>query len=175
MDTKTIGLVMRTPLGWVAAAECEGVIKTLTLPSQTQETAVLALRLKADFERESCVLAYLKNDLDSYFSGKQVDFKCYRIDIDGFSPFLRKVLEVAREIPYGEVRTYGWLAKKAGNPKAARAVGQAMARNPIPLLIPGHRVVAANGGLGGCGGGLKLKRALLELEGVRLPKSREGK
>ncbi len=84
-------------------------------------------------------------------------------------PFDARALAAARKIPYGQVRTYGWLAEAAGRPGAARAAGQAVARNPFPIIIPCHRVIAADGRLGGFGGGLEMKRKLLELEGVRLP------
>lgn len=77
--------------------------------------------------------------------------------------FARKVYRIVSEIPLGEVRTYQWVAKKAGNPRAARAVGQLMKRNPYPLIVPCHRVVAAKG-LGGYALGLKMKKGLLELE-----------
>lgn len=80
------------------------------------------------------------------------------------TPFTRQVLRVVGRIPYGATCTYGAVAARAGHPGAARAVGRAMASNPLPLFIPCHRVVAAGGGLGGFGGGLPLKRALLALE-----------
>jgi len=90
------------------------------------------------------------------------------LDLSGLSPFHRRVLQAARRIPYGRTATYSDLARRVGRPLAARAVGQAMARNPVPLVIPCHRVVASGGGLGGYGGGLDLKRRLLALEGARL-------
>jgi O-6-methylguanine DNA methyltransferase len=71
-----------------------------------------------------------------------------------------------REIPYGQTRSYGWLAARAGKPQAARAVGQAMAANPWPIIVPCHRVVSSNGHLGGYGGGLGMKERLLRLEGA---------
>ena len=80
------------------------------------------------------------------------------------SLFARKVYRVVLNIPLGEVRTYKWVAKKSGKPKAARAVGQLMKRNPYPLLIPCHRVVASNGGLGGYALGVKNKKLLIDLE-----------
>ncbi len=80
------------------------------------------------------------------------------------TPFTKRVYKVVAQIPLGEVRTYAWVASKAGNPKAARAVGQIMKRNPYPLIIPCHRVVAADGKIGGYAYGVKLKKELLELE-----------
>ena len=84
----------------------------------------------------------------------------------GGTPFQRSVWEGIRSIPRGATISYAELARRIGRPGASRAVGQAVGANPIPLLIPCHRVVGANGGLGGFGGGLPMKRALLRQEGV---------
>jgi len=86
------------------------------------------------------------------------------------APFRRLVLEKLREVPRGETVSYGELAARAGNPKAARAVGSACARNPIPIVVPCHRVLPGTGRLGNYGGGPARKRALLELEGVLSPR-----
>ena len=83
---------------------------------------------------------------------------------DGGTPFQRQVWRALEAIPFGETRTYGQIAAAVGNPKAVRAVGQANHRNPIPIFIPCHRVVGADGTLTGYAGGLELKRSLLELE-----------
>ncbi|MEI6631845.1 MAG: MGMT family protein [bacterium] len=80
--------------------------------------------------------------------------------------FAAKVYRVVLSIPLGEVRTYQWVAKKAGRPRAARAVGQALKRNPYPLFVPCHRVVASNGNLGGYVFGSKKKKAILDLERI---------
>ena len=86
------------------------------------------------------------------------------VDLSRLSPFERKVLLLLRQIPRGEVRPYAWLAREAGRPQAARAVGNTMARNPIPLLLPCHRVVPAAGGIGNYAFGSALKRELLRRE-----------
>ena len=88
------------------------------------------------------------------------------IDLSSLSEFQQKVLRALQQVPRGEVRTYAWLARKAGRPGAARAVGNTMARNPVPILVPCHRVVPSAGGIGNFGLGRALKRALLEREGV---------
>ncbi|MFH1888818.1 MAG: MGMT family protein [Candidatus Omnitrophota bacterium] len=82
----------------------------------------------------------------------------------GLSPFTKRVYKTVLSIPLGEVRSYAWVAKKAGKPKATRAVGQILKRNPWPLIIPCHRVIASDGKLGGYSCGLKKKKALLDLE-----------
>ena len=96
------------------------------------------------------------------------DFRPVAVDWNGVSPFFRQVYEVAREIPPGQTRTYGEIAKAVGQPAAAQEVGQAMAKNPVPILVPCHRVSAAGGKLGGFSapGGPVTKAKLLALEGA---------
>ncbi len=89
-----------------------------------------------------------------------------KLDLSGLTPFQRKALEVVKTIPYGETRTYKWVAREMGNPKAARAVGQALKRNPYPIIIPCHRVIRSNGKLGGYSKGTQKKKRLLKEEGV---------
>jgi len=101
-----------------------------------------------------------------YLEGKPVTFTLAELDMSVCSVFHRQVLTQTWQIPRGKVVTYGGLADVLGRAGAARAVGMAMARNPFPLIIPCHRVVRAGGELGGFGGGLPLKKALLEMEGV---------
>jgi len=102
---------------------------------------------------------------EAYLHGKRQEFDL-PLDFDGRTVFHQKVWETLRRIPYGRVRSYGWVARKVGKPQAARAVGAACGANPLPLVVPCHRVVAGDGSLGGFAGGLKLKKRLLVLEGV---------
>ena len=104
-----------------------------------------------------------ENVLDSYFSGRVRRFSI-PCDLQGLTPFTHAVLKITCRIPYGEVRSYRWIAESVGRPKAARAVGNALARNPVPILIPCHRVVRSNGSLGGYALGSKWKKMLLEME-----------
>jgi len=99
----------------------------------------------------------------AYFTGQRVDFPD-RLDLSGATPFQRGVWQAARLIPYGETRSYAWVAGQIGKPKAARAVGQALGRNPLPLIVPCHRVLAADGGIGGFSGGVEMKKYLLAHE-----------
>ncbi len=101
--------------------------------------------------------------LMAYLDGHRVTFPD-RLDLSRATAFQREVWGVARLIPYGETRSYGWVAAQIKRPGAARAVGQALARNPLPIIIPCHRVLASNGNLGGYSGGLEMKRHLLALE-----------
>ena len=106
----------------------------------------------------------------AYLLGQRREFRL-SIDWDCIaSPFQKKVLKALRQVPFGEVISYGDLAKRIGQPGAARAVGTALAHNPIPLVLPCHRVVRRDGSLGGFSGGLDIKERLLTLEGVRLKK-----
>jgi methylated-DNA-[protein]-cysteine S-methyltransferase len=107
-------------------------------------------------------------ELAEYAAGRRVGFT-FPIDPQG-TAFDRRVWEAVARIPYGETRTYGEIAASLGSPGAARAVGTANGRNPVPPVIPCHRVVAAGGGLGGYGGGLALKRRLLDLETAHGPR-----
>jgi methylated-DNA-[protein]-cysteine S-methyltransferase len=109
----------------------------------------------------------VRRELDEYFEGHRRDFDL-PLDLR-VAPFHEAVLRELTLVPYGRVDTYGSLAAKVGSPKAARAVGTVMNRNPIPIILPCHRIIGANGSLTGYAGGLAVKRALLELEGATLP------
>ena len=108
----------------------------------------------------------INKTLDAYLGGDKTDLCRIPIDIEGATPFQQQVWKALQSIPYGETRSYGWVSQAINNPKAMRAVGQANRRNPIPLVVPCHRVVAHDGGLGGFQGtkGLDKKAFLLELE-----------
>jgi methylated-DNA-[protein]-cysteine S-methyltransferase len=106
----------------------------------------------------------------AYFQGEAVDFSRVPLDLSGLTAFRLRIYQALRAVPRGHVVDYGELASAAGTPGAARAVGQAMAHNPLPLFVPCHRVVAASGRIGGFSapGGPATKRRLLELEATRL-------
>jgi methylated-DNA-[protein]-cysteine S-methyltransferase len=106
-----------------------------------------------------------KQELMAYFAGAPTDFAALPLDPQG-TPFQRQVWQELRRIPRGQAISYKELAQRVGNPKASRAVGQANGRNPIPLIIPCHRVIAADGSLGGFSSGLDKKRWLLRHEGA---------
>lgn len=104
--------------------------------------------------------------LKDYFAGQRVDFPD-KLDLSWATEFQRRVWRVTRLIPYGETRSYGWVAEKLGKNGAARAVGQALARNRLPVIIPCHRVLAGDGDLGGYSGGVGVKESLLRREAHR--------
>lgn len=103
-----------------------------------------------------------KRELAEYFAGQRRGFSV-PLDLDG-TMFQKKVWKALSEIPYGEVRSYGQIAKRVGHPKASRAVGSANGANPVAIIVPCHRVIAGDGSLGGFGGGLTNKAYLLDLE-----------
>ena len=107
--------------------------------------------------------ARAEQELRDYFAGRRKSFSV-ACDISELSPFTQKVLRAATKIPYGQVRSYKWLAERLGKPKAARAVGNALARNPVPIILPCHRVVRGDGGIGRFALGSGWKKRLLELE-----------
>jgi methylated-DNA-[protein]-cysteine S-methyltransferase len=122
----------------------------------------------------SCpTIEVLTEQIQSFLEGKAVDFQERLIDLGECSEFQRSVLLAEHKIPRGWVSTYGRIARSLGLPTAARAVGTALSRNPVPIIIPCHRAIRSNGELGGFRGGLDMKRALLELEGVEF--SQTGK
>lgn len=115
-------------------------------------------------ERETPVLRETKKQLQAYFNGSLREFDV-PIRLEG-TPFRLKVWQALQQIPYGQTISYGELARRIDQPAACRAVGGANHHNPIAIIVPCHRVIAADGTIGGYGGGLPLKRALLQLEGI---------
>ena len=149
-----------------------GVVKTklglhttiLPRPTQEEIKAFLKKYFVMDLIRDDAGLSSIKDKINRYFDGKEVKF--YEpLDLSEATDFERKVWGVATTIPFGETRSYDWVAKKIGNPKARRAVGRALGRNRLPLVIPCHRVISKTGTLGGYVAGVELKRLLLKIEG----------
>ena len=104
------------------------------------------------------------NELAAYFAGERVPFRT-KLDLGAGTPFQREVWRALRRIPYGQTASYGDIARRVGRPRACRAVGAANGANPVPILVPCHRVIRASGELGGYGAGLPIKRWLLHHEG----------
>jgi methylated-DNA-[protein]-cysteine S-methyltransferase len=159
--------VFPSRLGWMAIAGAGQVVRHLTFGHRNRKAAVRALigKLHGDL-REEPWNADLVARLQAYAAGLPEDFRDIAIDPGPQTPFRARVIARCREIPWGATVTYGELAASAGSPKAARAVGNCMAANRIPLIVPCHRVVGAGGKLGGFSapGRLSTKRRLLALE-----------
>ncbi len=162
------------------------IMQTYSIPSplgywivQSTELGLLCVDLlpETDASEIDNDSKYLKNEelerrFDAYFRGKANAFSGVPIDWAALpgTAFQKKVWQALLEIPAGEVRTYKWVCERIGTPRAYQAVGQALGRNPLPVVLPCHRIVASDGGLGGfmlgAEGGIAMKRFLLQLEGV---------
>jgi methylated-DNA-[protein]-cysteine S-methyltransferase len=155
-----------SPIGPLLVAVTDrGVCRISFDPEPDRETEGLARTYGARILRVARPVDPARRQLSEYFEGSRHEFDVpadLRID----APFRRRVLAELARVPYGQTTTYGALARRAGRPRAARAVGTVMNRNPIPIVLPCHRVVGANGSLVGYGGGLDRKETLLRLEGV---------
>jgi methylated-DNA-[protein]-cysteine S-methyltransferase len=137
------------------------------LPAARQVSALYPGTSKAS----DPVILRLADDIAAFLDGWDVKFGLDRVGMDLCSPFQQRVLRAEHGVPRGRVTTYGRLARHLGRPKAARAVGNCLATNPFPIVIPCHRAIRSDGTLGGYQGGVEMKRALLEMEGVRFDPS----
>jgi methylated-DNA-[protein]-cysteine S-methyltransferase len=153
-----LGLVAATPKGLVRVAlPNEGVEEVLARLARDVSPRVLEFPARLDEARR---------ELDEYFEGRRDRFELpldWRLSHSGF---YRRVLRATARVPFGEVITYSEAAKRAGSPRAVRAAGSALGSNPIPIVVPCHRVVRTGGAIGNYGGGPEMKRFLLQLEGA---------
>jgi len=149
------------------AATPKGLVK-LSLPGHDPEEALedLAARISPRLLEAPARLDEARRELDLYFEGKLTEFDL-PLDWQLSRDFRRRALRAIDRIPYGKTRNYTEIARSAGNERAVRAAGTACGANPIPIIVPCHRVLRTSGALGGYGGGLPMKEALLELEGIR--------
>ena len=160
--------VVESPLGPLLVAATErGVCRITYDPEPEREEERLARTFGVRVLRAPRRVDPARAELDDYFERRRTRFEL-PVDLRLAGDFARDVLGELARVPYGEVTTYGTLASRAGNPRAARAVGTVMNRNPVPIVLPCHRVVGAGGNLVGYGGGLERKRLLLRLEGALL-------
>jgi methylated-DNA-[protein]-cysteine S-methyltransferase len=157
-----------SPFGQLLLAQTPRGLVRLGLPSQDydQLLADLAERISPRVVEAPAQLDEVRRELDLYFDGKLESFGL-PLDWRLSHGFRRKVLRAIARIPYGQTRNYTEMATRAGNERAVRAAGSACGSNPIPLVVPCHRVLRTSGALGGYAGGLPMKEALLELEGIR--------
>jgi methylated-DNA-[protein]-cysteine S-methyltransferase len=155
-------LLAETPVGALKLSFTDRGLTALEFPG---EGALLAPGPDAPPPHLQPLIEAAKRELIAYFNGSPTDFTGLTLDQQG-TPFQLRVWQELRRIPRGQTISYGELARRVGSPKAARAVGQANALNPIPLIIPCHRVIAGDGSLGGYSAGLDRKRWLLRHEGA---------
>ena len=174
-------LIFPSDLGWMAAVLAGGTVKRLTFGHNSAAAARRAMGPFVGCVKRTggkhaigvsrCVSRTLRR-LQAFAAGKPERLDDIPIDPGPMSDFQRRVLEQCRRIPYGQTVSYGELAAKAGSPRAARAVGNCMAGNRIPLIVPCHRVVCSDGRLGSYSapGGVRMKRRLLALESRNWPR-----
>jgi methylated-DNA-[protein]-cysteine S-methyltransferase len=158
---------VESPFGTLIAAATKRGLVRVAFPEEDLETLLedLARRLSPRIVEAHAPLDGVRRELDEYFEGRRQSFEVAQ-DWALMGPFGRRVLSVTYEIPYGSVMSYGEVASDAGSPRGSRAAGNALGSNPIPIVVPCHRVLRTGGALGGYGGGLDRKRWLLELEGA---------
>jgi methylated-DNA-[protein]-cysteine S-methyltransferase len=161
--------VAESPIGPLLVAASErGLCRISFDPEPEHELEALARAFGPRVLRSAAPVDRARRELDEYFEGRRRDFDL-AVDFTPLPDFQRRVLEELIRVPYGHIDTYGGLASRIGRPRAARAVGGALNRNPIPIVVPCHRIVGATGSLVGYAGGLERKQALLGLEGAILP------
>jgi methylated-DNA-[protein]-cysteine S-methyltransferase len=156
-----------SPVGkLLLAATPRGMVK-VSFPIQPLEEVLerLANEISPRVLEAPARLDDARRELDLYFDGRLQEFDL-PLDWSLTHGFYRKVLRATARIPYGQTRSYGQMAQRAGSPRAVRATGSALGSNPLPIIVPCHRVLRSGGALGGYGGGIEMKRTLLELEGA---------
>ena len=161
------GIAWREPAG----SDSPPVVTLFQLPEATPQKTESRIAQKLGVRQPGAPppgIAEIIHKIRRHLDGEIQDFRDVAIDLDGVAPFARQVYKAAREIPPGQTRTYGEIARALGQPAVAQEVGQALSKNPIPLIVPCHRVSAANGRLGGFSapGGPATKAKLLALEGA---------
>ena len=160
-----------SPFGTLLLAATKRGLVRVAFPEEDTDSVLerLARRLSPRIVEAPSRLDRARRELEEYFSGRRHEFEL-ALDWRLVGPFGRRVLRVTSEIPYGGVLSYAEVALDAGSPRGSRAAGNALGSNPIPIVIPCHRVLRTGGALGGYGGGLERKRWLLELEGALTPR-----
>lgn len=155
-------------IAWESALNALPPVRRIYLPTDPLPPAASPVPPALGTLQPPIPVADLIDRLSRYLQGEPLGFDLAPLDLSICGAFQQRVLRAEFAIPRGEVTTYGLLAAHIGAPRAARAVGSALGRNPFPVVIPCHRAVRANGTLGGFRGGLPMKRALLEMEGLTL-------
>jgi methylated-DNA-[protein]-cysteine S-methyltransferase len=162
MNTKTYFTEFSSPIGKIQLRGTATALTGLFMEEHRREPA-----RPNGAVRDAAPLRSAQRELEEYFAGERREFSV-ALEPAG-TPFQRRVWQALSEIPYGETISYLELARRVENPRAIRAVGQANGRNPLSIIVPCHRVIAADRSLGGYGGGLERKRHLLALEGCAVP------
>ena len=144
------------------------IFRILLSNSETLSTQLVKIAFPSSVESSCTEIDVVASQIEAFFTGEDISFSLEIARLDICSEFQQKVLRAEHAIPRGHVSTYHRIAKHVGKPSGARAVGTALANNPFPILIPCHRAIRSNGTIGGYQGGLSMKQALLEMEGIFL-------
>ena len=161
--------IFLTAWGWAGFVADRKGLRIFILPEERKENIIFRIRKELNcnnlFEDNRGWESLIKK-VKEYYSGKKVDFMDCQLNLDNYTNFQKEILQIVRKIPYGEIRFYKEAAEAAGYPRAYRAVGNTMRNNPLPLIVPCHRVIKSDGSLGGFSaeGGIKLKQKMLALE-----------
>lgn len=154
----------RTRMGWVTAVLSETGLKYTSLSMSKKESWEKIIARLGYQTAMYKGLPEIRSAINHFFTTGEHLLNTIVLDMGDLSPFLRIALEICRTIPMGETRSYAWIANRVGSPFAYRSIGQAMAKNPLPIVVPCHRVIGSDGRLVGYTGGLDLKVSLLNLE-----------
>ncbi len=161
-------IVFKSPWGWMGISESDKGIRSIVLPKGSKRAVESELRAESNElvqQGASTRLEVARRQLLDYLAGKRNSFDV-PLDLSQGTSFQRQVWRTLQRVPYGKLRSYQWIASRVGGRRYARAVGNAVGANPLPIVIPCHRIVAHDASLGGFSGGLPMKRKLLSLEGT---------
>jgi methylated-DNA-[protein]-cysteine S-methyltransferase len=165
--SETVYSIFDTEFGWCGIVGKEGRLLEIIPFLPTEERACSYVISKyTDIALCPGCFKEPKEAIERYLAGERMAFE-FSLDLSGYTEFQREVWGITRSISYGEIRTYSWVSKKLGTPKSSRAVGTALAKNPLPIVVPCHRVIRRDGNLGGYSaeGGIEIKAKLLKMEG----------
>jgi methylated-DNA-[protein]-cysteine S-methyltransferase len=159
--------IFKTGIGWCSVVEHKKELKRIFIGYENRFQLLNHISRKfGNALNKTSSMRELIEKIYLYCSGETVSFDGYKLDWSSLTPFQNKVLRAAMKIPYGTISTYGTLAKTIGHPRSSRAVGNALSKNPFPLIVPCHRIIRGDGKVGGfsAGGGKNLKEKLLGME-----------
>jgi len=159
----------KSPIGEILATKTEKGLSFISFPKNTWDKFLSALDKdkSVDLIKNRSKFSSLEKNLKAYFSGRKINFR-EKLDLTGGTEFQKRIWKAMLKIPYGETCSYGWLAQKAGGKNKARAAGAACGANPVPIVIPCHRVIKSDKTIGGYSGGIGFKKKLLQIEGVKI-------
>ena len=161
-------IIFRSPWGWMGLAESPKGMQAIVLPKRSKRAVESELSTQTNgqcHQGTSPRLEAVRRQLLDYLAGERDTFDV-PLDLSHGTSFQRQVWRTLQRVPYGKLRSYQWIALRVGGRQYARAVGNAVGANPLPIVIPCHRIVAHDASLGGFSGGLPMKRKLLSLEGT---------